>query len=433
MKEVAPKLSDQPNPSKRESLESGVSAEMDRHNGFIFLLCFSLLYFVAPVAAVDVVQAGLCTKLGASAVIANLPASAYLLGCFVPIFISRMIPPRLERTALVGACLATSVSLGSVCILMLLPVANSVRIGVLIAQGSVAGLASSVFNVYFYQCLGRGTSGPGRAKAFKLAFTWSPVAAIIGSLGAQFVLGHRIPSLVFPFDFAVVYFIGAIGAAALAFAASRFELMPINGRRETQPLVRYMIETAKSFFGVRRLALLWIAYVLWYLVLTAMPTMSLFTRMTVGKEPAALSFLIMAIRYAGKSVGGFVLGAIMVRYGFRAPLAACVALVGLGVLWTWGVPGYAFLIAFAFMGAGELGGAYFSNYVVSESGPENGARNMSVLMLATPVVSIGPIIYGSLNQHYGYPASFAFGILVALPALWIVLTLPARHQDEGRA
>ncbi|MGH9396677.1 MAG: hypothetical protein ACRD18_07480 [Terriglobia bacterium] len=397
---------------------------MDRHNGFVFLVCYILIFFSVPVDYVGVVQAALCVKLGAGSVVANLPASTFLLGCVAPIFITRIVPHRLERVALVWAYLVIAALMAIVCATLLLPVANFIRISVLIVQGFISGLAGSTASVYMYQCLGRGTTTAGRARALKLAFTWSPIAAVAGSLGAQFVLDHGIPFLVFPSDFALLYIIGVLCAAALAFTTSRFEVAPIKEEKETRPLLRYVLESSKSYFHVKPLALLWVAYVLWYTALMVMPNLSLFTKQALGREPAELSGFIMAIRFGGKSLGGFALGVLALRRGVRAPVLGSVLLVGLGILWAWIVPGYVFLAAFALIGAGELGGAYFPNYVIAVSSPEACARNLSILTLASPIASLAPVVYGGLTQLYGYAASFTFGLIITLSALGIVLALP---------
>src|SRR5262245_9473682 len=82
---------------------SEVTPRMDRRNGLIFCAYNLLNYFAAPIVYVGVVQAALCDKLGTSATIANLPASAYYFGFFAPILLSWIIPYRLERNAVVTA------------------------------------------------------------------------------------------------------------------------------------------------------------------------------------------------------------------------------------------------------------------------------------------------------------------------------------------
>src|SRR5438093_866940 len=93
-----------------------VTPRMDRRNGLIFGIYNLLNYFAAPIVYVGVVQAALCDKLGTSATIANLPASAYFFGFFAPIVLSWIIPYRLERNAVVVANLVTASSLTVVCL-----------------------------------------------------------------------------------------------------------------------------------------------------------------------------------------------------------------------------------------------------------------------------------------------------------------------------
>lgn len=390
----------------------------------MFLICYILIFLSVPVDYVGVVQAALCVKLGAGSVVANLPASMYLLASVAPIFVTRIVPHRLERATLVWAYVIITGLMSILCALLLLPFGSSIRIIAVVTQGLLSGVPGSIASVYIYQCLGRGTTPTGRARALKLAFTWSPIAAIAGSLGAQFVLNHGIPFLIFPSDFAFLYIIGAACAAGVALATSRFKLLPIPEEKETRSILRYVFEISRDYFRVKPLALLWVAYVLWYSILMIVPNLSLFTKQAVGREPAELSGLVMAIRFGGKSLGGLLLGALALWRGMRAPMLGSVMLVGLGVVWAWIIPGYAFLAAFALIGAGELGGAYFPNYVVTVSSPEAGARNLAILTLASPLASLAPVIYGSLTELYGYAASFAFGIAITLPAVALVLMLP---------
>src|SRR5262249_32846803 len=93
-----------------------LTPEAERKNSSIFLVSWLLTYFAAPVLYVGVVQAALCDKLGASATTANLPASAFLFGSFVPIVLAWRIPLRLEQSVIIWSSTVTSVSLGLVCV-----------------------------------------------------------------------------------------------------------------------------------------------------------------------------------------------------------------------------------------------------------------------------------------------------------------------------
>ena len=86
--------------------------------------------------------------------------------------------------------------------------------------------------------------------------------------------------------------------------------------------------------------------------------------------------------------------------------------------------GYAYLFAFGLVGAGKLGGMYIPNYTLALWSPANGARNLSLLTLATPVSGVGATIHGALADRFGFPASFAFGLATAALAFLFILRTP---------
>lgn len=400
-----------------------VTPQMDRRNGWIFFASFVLAYLAAPVIYVDVVQAALCDKLGASTTLANLPASAYLFGSFAPLILSWKIPYRLERSTVVVANWVTATLLAGVFAALYLPLSNELRIAVVILQGLVQGICSAVSQVYLFQCLGRGMTVEGRARFMKLTFTITPIAAVVGSLGAQFVLNHGLHSLSYPYDFALLYLIGAMCSMGIALASSRYQLVPVTEEQRAD-FVRYATDSIKSFMRVRPLLLLWLAYILWYATISGMSNFSLYTREALGREPKELSGIIMALRFGFKAVGGYFLGLAALRWGDRSPVLGTAGLVGAASLWAWSVPGYAYLFAFGLMGAGELGGNYFPNYVIRLSSPQDGARNQSLIALATPIASIAPAIHGMLTDRFGFSASFIFGTITAFMAVALVLKIP---------
>jgi len=399
----------------------------DRRNGNLFFYSFLLIFLAAPVLYVGVVQAALCDKLGASATVANLPASAYFFGNFAPILFAWLVPHRLERFVVVAANSFTAVLMALVAMALLLPLDDSIRIGVVVGQGLLLGLAASLNQVFIFQCLGRGTTEKGRARALKLTFAVGPLAAVAGSLVAQLVLGGGIGALTYPRDFAFLYLVGVSCCGLVAWLGSKFELEPL-AEESRPPLFSYLRESLRHYAASRALVFVWLAYLLWYSTLLAMPNLSLYTKEAVGRDPKDLSGLIMAIRFGSKAVAGYLLGALNIRYGVRAPLIVVVLLLGTAMLWAWVAPGYFYLLAFGLMGAGELGGAYFPNVLLSLTLSANGARDMSILNLAAPVASPSPALHGLLTDHLGFPGSFALGIATALAALWLVCKLPTGRR-----
>ena len=93
-------------------------------------------------------------------------------------------------------------------------------------------------------------------------------------------------------------------------------------------------------------------------------------------------------------------------------------------------PGYFYCLAFGILEAGELGGAYFPNYVGSISSAANAVRNLPLLTLVSPINGIGPIAHGALPELYGFPASFLSGLATAALSLVLRFRLPRRAPER---
>ncbi|MBL8218884.1 MAG: MFS transporter [Bryobacterales bacterium] len=398
----------------------------EHHNGWVFTICYIFIFLAAPVFYVGIVQAALFDKLGASKTLANLPASAYLLGQIAPLFFSWLVPYRLERNMVVWANLATASFSTMVFLTLALPAPAELRIGAVVLQGLLQGLSASTSFVFMQQCLRRGCSEAEVARTLQRTFSITPFAAVAGSLGAQFLLSPGLAAFPYPYDFAIIYLIAIPCALGIAFNARRFRLAEI-AEREREPFFAFLMESARGYFRQRRLATTWIAYVLWYIALGVTVNLALYAKEALHRDPADFSGWTMAIRFGGKAIGGFVLGLIAVRYGLRAGALGCIALLILGSGWAWTTPGIVYLFAFALIGAGELGGAYLPNYVGSLSAPSESTRNFAIITLATPFSSFAPVVHGALTDHYGFPASFAFAIITAGVA-FVLVALP----EKGR-
>ncbi len=388
---------------------------MDRLNGRVFLFTYMMLYLAAPVVYVGVVQAALCDKLGASATVANMPLAAYQLGQISPLFATWLIPHRLERTVLVWTASVAALLQGMVVAVLLIPFPPSVRIGVVTAQGLLLGLVWSVGMLYLYQCLNRGTSLEGRARALKLTYSMGPLAAVAGSLAAQYILNPGFRWLPFPYDFACIYAFGFLATVGVAVLSTRYHLLPVADEPRP-PLGRFLSGLFTGYLSNRTLWMLWLAFLLWSCTLGSVANVSLYTREAMGRDPKDFSGLIMAIRFRAKALAGYGLGWLALRYGLRTASQATSGLFAAGMLWAWLVPGAAYLGAFGWLGGGELGGVYFPNYALALTSLAAGPRVLAALMLATPVSGFAPVMHGWLTDHFGFAASFAFGLATALAA-----------------
>src|SRR5579862_2562146 len=183
-----PKIREQPGGTAAGNRVTAITPEMDRYNGWLYLLSYVLIFLSGPVDYVGAVQASLCDKLGTSHAVANLPAAIMTLGYIVPFLLSSKIPFRVERSVAVVASLIAAASMGIVCVALFLPFGKTARIAALILQGVVLGFSICTVDVYMLQCLGRGTTEKGRAWALEYTFALGPIMGILGSMGTQFVL-----------------------------------------------------------------------------------------------------------------------------------------------------------------------------------------------------------------------------------------------------
>ena len=395
----------------------------------LFLLSYVLIYLAAPVVYVGVVQAALCQKLGAGAVVANLPSATYLLGGFAPLIVSLLVPHRWERAVAVWSFGLGAIFTGMVALSLVQDFGSGVQIAVVTVQGLLQGFAVTTSQVFVMQCLGRGTTLEARSRIFKRTFALTPVFAVIGSLAAQAILTGQLRFVQYPYDFALLYVIGFLCLAGVTLCTKLYQLAPIPDEPRP-PIVRYLVESVRGYVGSQPLLLLFLAYLLWNCSLAATSNFSLYTKEALGRDPKEFSGLIMAIRFGCKAIGGYFLGVLAVRFGLRVSVMATILLLAAGSLWAWVTPGYIYLLAFGFLGAGELGGAYIPNYGVAISSPQEAARYLSLLTLASPAASFAPALHGALTDRFGFPGSFAFGLLSALVALW--LTVKIRDPLRGR-
>ena len=64
---------------------------------------------------------------------------------------------------------------------------------------------------------------------------------------------------------------------------------------------------------------------------------------------------------------------------------------------------------------------------MSISAAADSPRNMSLLMLASPLSFMLPAIHGTLADHLGFQASFALALFAAITALLLLYKLPSRR------
>ena len=196
----------------------------------VYVVTKALVYLAAPIAYADVVHTALCTRLGASKFVANLPTAAATVAGLLPLVAAWTFPhpEQIRQVVIVAYLLACVIGL-AVPAALLLPVSDSARLTVTILHGGLTTALMLTIAVYFWEGLIRGTGEAIRGKMFGLAFGVGPMFAVAGSLGAQAALN----SMPYPSNFCVVFLGGSLLMVASAVAVRTFHV-PADGDRPRQ-------------------------------------------------------------------------------------------------------------------------------------------------------------------------------------------------------
>ena len=107
---------------------TGPTSAMDRRNGAIFFIGYVLLYLASPVGLCRCCASSPLRQAGGKRDGCRPAPLGLSLASFVPIFFAWIIPPRLERSVVVVANSASAFFAAVVCLVLILPVGNTVRI-----------------------------------------------------------------------------------------------------------------------------------------------------------------------------------------------------------------------------------------------------------------------------------------------------------------
>lgn len=407
-------------------MEPATDPAIEFRNGLAFTGVTILSYLASPVLYVGVVQAALCARLGANATISNLPSTVFILGGVAPLLVSSNIPIRYERAAAATAMIGSSILLGAMALVLPLPLSKSVKIAMVILTSCLTGVLSLIQQTYVMQCLKRGTSLVGRARTLKYAYSIGPLAAVVGSLFAQFLLNAYAGNDQSLGSFAILYGVAVPCLLISAIFVSRMQLADAFDEPKP-PLFTYLGEAMRAVAGYRPLLLICCVATIHNLGMSVLPNLALYGSQRTGHAVGELVGFMMAIRFGAKSIAGGLFGFLAEKRGTPAALIALDVFLLAAMIVGSFATGYSYLVAFALVGGAELAGVYHPNYCLSISRTETGARNLSVLIIISTLASIGGTVNGLLSDLVDFRASFAFAALCAVVCLALIRRLPSEQ------
>jgi hypothetical protein len=403
-------------------------------NIFCFAGFWSIYYLAAPVSYIGVTHANLLKALGNSDTVANLPSAVYLWLSAVPVLVAWFLPqPKLLKPLMIIPLLAMAAATAGVAAALWLGLPASTVTAAVILHGAIFGAANGILLTALWEMLRRGASTDRRGQALGLTFGIGPVFACVGSL-AQDSLFSPQPLLGFSFGPAFPHNYLALFAAAVPLVllmtviAASF-VVPLS-RNEPIPRSRLteIVAGLRQFFTYRPLVIGAVAYLVVYSGGNAIfSNVSIHAKEVLGEESASSMGMQNFLRFGFKAVTGIFLGWLLTRSSPKALLLTTTSILILAMGWVLNSSGWWYLLSAGLLGAGELFGVYFPNYIATASAKSRVRANIAYLSLLGALVGFASVIFGQISDHFGRIASFhtATGVLV-FAMLLIIVALPSR-------
>ena len=441
--------------------------DIQRRNIYCFASFWGIYYLAAPVSYVGLTHANLLKALGNNDTVCNLPSAVYLWLSIVSVLTAWFFPhPRyLKRIGLIAVSVMACIT-AVVAITLWARTSAAFITGVVIAHAAVFGAANGVLLTAMWDALKRGTATSRRGGAMGLAFGVGPLLACVGALfqDALFegkMLAGRSFGLTFPDNYMAMFAAVAPLILAAGIAFSLFTLPRAAELEAEPPSPLKEIGTGLWQFLANRNV--WVAVMIYVIVYSGgnaiFSNVSLQARVALrGEEQtgndmnayatialqtqplaaaACSSYSLTApeddtlgiqsfLRFGCKAVAGGLLGWLLAAASPRATLLATTLVLLVGMGWALNSTGWWFMATFGLLGAGELFGAYFPNYVTTASEKKFVRVNMAYLAVLTPLIGFSSLAFGRISDRFGRIASFqvAAGLLAIALALICVL-LPA--------
>jgi len=403
-----------------------------RKNMVLYGSFWALYYLSQAVSYVGVTHANLLKELGCNNTTANLPSTWYQLMSAIPILVAWFFPQtRLTKPLVVGSVTTMGLLTGTVALAMWLELPRSLWPPLIIAHGLIFGAANGLSFPSLWEIVRRGISSGRRGKVLGLAFGVGPLFAFVGSLAQQLILsgsahGWNVSHLPFPGNYMLLFACATpvlllVALLSTAFVVPTADVAPIDAPRSGE-----IVQGLKEFVSSRPLLLGVVAYVLVFGGGNSiMPTVSLMAKETMSVAGGTVGYQ-NELRFGFKAVAGVLLGWLLSQTHPKAALLATTLTLIAALSWALNVTGPWYLVSMGLLGAGELFGAYFPNYIASASRKSRVRLNMAYLMLIGALAGFASLIFGAISDRFDHRTSVytATAVLVAT-LLLIIVALPA--------
>ena len=415
-----------------------LSPAQQARNIFCYAGFWCLVYLTAPVTYVGLTHANLLKELGNSDMVANLPHAVYQWLTALPILVAWFFPqPKLLKPLLVWPLVCISSITAAVALAIWWKLSPTVITVVVITHGAVLGTSNGVLLTTLWEVLRRGVSTSRRGHALGVAFGVGPLFACVGSLAQQAMfstspMAGMSLGLAFPQNYLVLFAAAAPLMLLETLIAASF-VVPLPADEPTgQSRFHEIVGGLRDFFTYRPLVFGAIGYFLVYSGGNAIfDNVSLHAKDVLKEASASSMGTQQFLRFGFKALAGLGLGWLLTKTNPKTMLLTTTLILVIGMCWVLSVTGSWYLISFGLLGAGELFGAYFPNYIATSSSKSQVRANVAYLGLVGSFVGFASVLYGAISDRWGRIASFhtATGILLAAMIL-MAAVLPSRPVPQ---
>jgi len=390
------------------------------------VIYWCVTYLCAPISYIGLTHANLLKVLGNSDTVSNLPAAVYQWLIIVPVVAAWWFPQPKHLKPLGLAAIGMEAAISAVVAVMLwLRVSPAVGSAAVIVHAAVFGVSNGVMMTVQWELVKRGISTSRRGRALGSIYGIGPLFACLGAVlqDALFdgqLLGGRSFGLEFPANY-LAMFAAVAPLLLLKCAAIGWYRLPMSvaPAAETGSMVNEIATGMRQF--VRNRAV-WVAVVLYVVVYSGgnaiFSNVSLHAQAVLPDESETLGIQSF-LRFGCKAIAGVLLGLLLARSNPRATTA--ILLAGMG--WALGSSGWWFMATFGLLGAGELFGAYFPNYITTASEKRFVRVNLAYMNVLSVLIGFSSLAFGVISDAFGRIASFQVATLVLLAALVLIYAL----------
>jgi len=403
-----------------------------------FSTYWGIVYLAAPVSYVGNTHADVLKTLGNSDVVSNLPASAYLWMAFVPVLTAWLFPqPRLLKPIALVCVGATTVVTALVAVTLYLRASTHITTAIVVAHAVVLGASSGVLMSTMWDLVRRGVSTSRRGTTLAYTFGVGPLFACVAALFQDALFQGNLLNgwtfgLTFPMNYVVMF--AAIAPLFLisGVCIACFTVPESTGPVEARPSMAEVLAGLRQIGQNRAVLFAVIIYILAYSGGNGiLQNLSLHAKTVLGEQSDTVGVQNF-LRFGFKAAAGVMLGYLLAKTSPRTTLVATTSVLLVGMAWALGSSTPAFLanfsswwfmLSFGILGAGELFGAYFPNYVATASAKPYVRLNMSYLSTLSVVIGFAPVAFGYISDHYGRTNSFYAASALLVLAIFLIYAL----------